>query len=418
MGLARDAQIIENAALLRQMLELPFGAYPTPLLIDPTETAVSWLKEYLKSKEKAFDIISQNNQKLTYSLELAIRFGKIFIVEDCQELRPPLMQLLGNKVYMKFNKKQIEVGTKLVDLHEQFQLVLVTKTPKISILPETATYLTCMPFTVTTVGLSDQLMSKAIIMKNPNLEQKRVELLKNEGVLLKQRIELEDSLLEELSLAQGDILKNEQLLKTLNEVKESSSIIDKSLRESSQVKETLLADYTQLRELCLKASVFYINLSSCYELSSLVFIKLFLYALELHDIGGGGSTSSAQIEKQFYGQLVKETFQYLARSIPRDRHLSLALYVCRSAYRERIRDEEWELFVTNFMSGADGSGMSSVGGGINRSQFAEAFGKEAAMKLHILLKQKPELEDKLQLHNTGIWRNFIEGNSTEIPGNI
>ncbi|XP_061401208.1 cytoplasmic dynein 2 heavy chain 1, partial [Musca vetustissima] len=408
MGLARDAQIIQNAALLRQMLQLPFGAYPIPLLIDPTETAVNWLDEYLKSQEKPYEIISQNNQKLSYNLELAIRFGKIFIVEDCQELRPPLMQLLANKVYMKFNKRQIEVGTKLVDLHEQFQLVLVAKTSKLNIPAETASYLNCIPFTVTAVGLSDQLMSKAIIMKNPSLEQKRVELLKNEGVLLKQRIELEDKLLEELSHAQGDILKNEKLLKTLNEVKESSIVIDKSLKESSEVKETLLADYTQLKELCNKASMFYINLSSNYELSSLVFIKLFLSALELHDIGG---RSSPQMEKEFYGQLIKGTFQYLARSIPKDRHLSLALFICRTAYRDRIKDEEWELFVTNFMSGADGSGISSAG----RLQFADTFGKEATMKLNILLKQKPEMEEKLQLHNSNLWRQFMNGQTQEVP---
>uniref|UniRef100_A0A1I8Q9V5 Dynein heavy chain, cytoplasmic n=1 Tax=Stomoxys calcitrans TaxID=35570 RepID=A0A1I8Q9V5_STOCA len=412
MGLARDAQIIENAALLRQMLQLPFGSYPTPLLLDPTETALNWLREYLKSKDKPFEVISQNNQKLNYNLELAVRFGKIFIVEDCQELRPPLMQLLTNKVYMKFNKKQIEVGTKLVDLHEHFQLVLVTKTHKLGIQPETCAYITCMPFTVTAVGLSDQLMSKAIIMKNPALEQKRVELLKNEGVLLKQRIDLEDKLLEELSLAQGDILKNEKLLKTLNEVKESSSFIDKSLKESSQVKDTLLADYTPLRDLCSKASKFYINLSHSYDLSSLVFIKLFLNALELHDIGG--SANSKQMEREFYGQLVKETFQYLARSISKDRHLPLALYVCRTAYPERIKDEEWELFVTNFMSAADGSGISSAGSGMARSQLAETFGKEAALKLQIFLKQKPDMEDKLQLHNGGLWRNVIEGRATEI----
>ncbi|KAI8114967.1 Cytoplasmic dynein 2 heavy chain 1, partial [Lucilia cuprina] len=412
MGLARDAQIIENAAVLRQMLNLPFGSYPIPLLLDPTETAINWLKEYLHSKERPFEVLSQNNQKLAYALELAVRFGKIFIVEDCQELRPPLMQLITNKVYMKFNKKQIEVGSKMVDLHDNFQLVLVTKTPKLSIESEIFAYISCIPFTVTAVGLSDQLMSKAIIMKNPVLEQKRVNLLKNEGVLLKQRLELEDKLLEELSLAQGDILKNEKLLKTLNEVKESSSFIDKSLKESSEIKDTLLADFTALRELCSKASWFYVNLTSCYELSSMVFIKLFLNALELHDIGG--ANSSTQIELKFYGQLVRETFQYLARSIPKDRHLSLALYVCRTAYKERINDAEWELFVTNFMSGSEGSSLSSSAG-YGRSQFVESFGKEAALKLQLLVNQKPEMEEKLQLHNFSLWSGFKEGKSAEIP---
>lgn len=413
MGLARDAQIIENAAVVRQMLDLPFASYPIPLLLDPTETAVNWLKEYLKSKEIAFEIISQNSQKLAYALELAVRFGKILIVNDCQELRPPLMQLISQKIYIKFNKKQIEVGAKYVDLHDSFQLVLITKTPKLNLEAELLCYITCIPFTVTAVGLSDQLMSKAIVMKNPELERKRVNLLKNEGVLLKQRIDLEDKLLEELSLAQGDILKNEKLLKTLNEVKESSSVIENSLKESSKIKGTLLEDYISLRDLCSKASMFYIKLSKCYELSSVVFIKLFLNALELHDIGG--TQASSQVELKFYGQLVRETFQYLARSISKDRHISLALFVCHTAYKERIKDSEWELFVTNFMSGTEAATPASSAGFV-RSQYTETFGKEAALKLQVLLNQRRDLEEKLQLHNFTIWSAFKEGKSYEIPG--
>lgn len=52
-------------------------------------------------------------------------------------------------------------------------------------------------------------MSKSIQLKKPDLDIKRVNLLQNEGKLLKQRSELQDKLLLELSSATGDILKNE-----------------------------------------------------------------------------------------------------------------------------------------------------------------------------------------------------------------
>lgn len=55
----------------------------------------------------------------------------------------------------------------------------------------------------------DQLMTKSIQVNQPNLETKRIELLKNESELLKKRTELQDKLLIELSSSQGDILKNE-----------------------------------------------------------------------------------------------------------------------------------------------------------------------------------------------------------------
>lgn len=56
---------------------------------------------------------------------------------------------------------------------------------------------------------ADQLMSKTIQLKQPELEIQRKKLLQNEGQLWKQQLKLQDRLLEELSAAQGDILKNE-----------------------------------------------------------------------------------------------------------------------------------------------------------------------------------------------------------------
>lgn len=52
-------------------------------------------------------------------------------------------------------------------------------------------------------------MAKTIQLKQPELETKRKKLLQDEGQLWKQQMELQDKLLEELSAAQGDILKNE-----------------------------------------------------------------------------------------------------------------------------------------------------------------------------------------------------------------
>ncbi|XP_053958646.1 cytoplasmic dynein 2 heavy chain 1 [Anastrepha ludens] len=412
MGLAPDAQIIENAALLRQMIDLPFGSYPVPLVLDPTQTAMNWLEEYLRTKERPYDITTQSNERLNYMLELAVRFGKVLIVQDCQQVRPPLLQLLQGRFYVKFGKKLLEIGSKMIDLHEQFQLVLFTKTNKLSIEPETLSYLTCIPFTVTAIGLADQLMSKAIILKNPQLERKRIELLKNEGVLLKQRIELEDKLLEELSTAQGDILKNEKLLNTLNEVKESSNFIDKSLKESARVKESLLSDYTQLRELCTKAAKFYIELTVSYELPALAFIQLFLNSLQTFESRNSVGNDS---ERRVYEQLVCATFQYLARSTSRGSHLTLALYVCKSAYPERMPAAEWEMFVTNFMVTADVS-IGSVD--LGSVQLPECVGKEAALKLQIFLTQVPQIEEQLQLQKDYAWRSFVVDQTPEMPGDI
>lgn len=62
---------------------------------------------------------------------------------------------------------------------------------------------------ILTLLITDQLMAKSIQLKQPELEEKRLQLLQNEGQLGKQKLDLQDKLLVELSSAKGDILKNE-----------------------------------------------------------------------------------------------------------------------------------------------------------------------------------------------------------------
>lgn len=103
------------------------------------------------------------------------------------------------------------MGNKLVDYNENFKLILCSIS--ISEILETidvfGAYITIIPFTTTVGGLTDQLMMKSILVKQPELETKRIELLQMESKFCKDRQELQNKLLLELSNSQGDILKNE-----------------------------------------------------------------------------------------------------------------------------------------------------------------------------------------------------------------
>lgn len=181
------------------------------MLNDPTKSAVNWLLKHLSSKELAFEITTQHSDRFTYTLELAVRFGKVLIVDDCNEIKPPLLAIISCIVQMRFNKKFLQVGNKLVDFNENFKVILSSRgasnfANKTGILD---TFIMVIPFTTTIAGLTDQLMSKSIQVKQPELETKRISLLQNESDLLKKREELQEKLLLELSKSQGDILKNE-----------------------------------------------------------------------------------------------------------------------------------------------------------------------------------------------------------------
>lgn len=235
------------------------------------------------------------------------------------------------------------------------------------------------------------MLSKWISAKHPENENKRVELLKNESKLMQQRVRLQDKLLEELSNAEGDVLKNAKLLATLNQIKESSLEIEKSLRESHEVRSKLLENYNQFKEICSQAASFYVGISKIYEIDSKSFKNIFLEVL-------GKQKDYGDLSDPFI-QIVKKTYLLLNRSIKKTDQTQLALNVCKNAFSKRVPDVEWEMFIFNF---AD---VSEVTSDINLPKWVK---KELFPKLSSLKSQHPSLYQKLNLDNDFEWQRFVE----------
>lgn len=127
------------------------------MLNDPTKCAGAWLTKYLQLKELAHDVTTQHAERFTYTLELAIRFGKILIVDDCNEIKSPLLGIVTGHIHSRFNKKYLQVGNKLVDFHENFKLILCSRGD----LASTGSgiidaYIAILPFTTTAAGLTGE----------------------------------------------------------------------------------------------------------------------------------------------------------------------------------------------------------------------------------------------------------------------
>lgn len=137
---------------------MPFATAPIPLLLDPTASASKWLSEYLKSQPNSkFEVLNQNDERFTYNLELGVRFGKILIIDDVsQHFTASLLSLIAMKIHCRFNKKMLHIGNKLIDLHEDFRLVLITSTEIKHLSGEINANVTIIPFTLTSSGLTGE----------------------------------------------------------------------------------------------------------------------------------------------------------------------------------------------------------------------------------------------------------------------
>ncbi|GAB0096653.1 Cytoplasmic dynein 2 heavy chain 1 [Sergentomyia squamirostris] len=399
MGITPDAQSIQNAGLLIKILSLPLRDSPIPLLLDPSGNSFRWFVAYLRSQDKAFEVSSQSKDRFAYTLELAIRFGKILIVQDVETLLPSLLSVITSKVHIRFNKKLLQVGNKLIDLHDDFHVILITSLDKFNLTADIDAFVTPIPFTTTISGLTDQLMSKSILLKRPELEEKRISLLQKEGSMLKEREKLQERLLHELSTAQGDILKNDKLIASLNAVKETSESIDASISESTAVRRKLMEDYSKFRSLCQKSATFFMGIAYIYPMSVNLFSDLFTETL---------GQESEYDEERIFSQLIHRVYMNLSRSVSKQNYTELALHVCKNAYPDKVPEKEWELFITNFISTEDSSGYS----------FPEWIKKELIPKLTTLRSVHVKLYDVLQLENRDLWSNFMTGSKAELPVRI
>lgn len=139
-----------------QFLDLPFATSPIPLLLDTTGCAAKWLSEFLKSQTNfKFEFLNQNDDRFTYNLELGVRFGKILIVDDVTpHFTASVLSLIAMRIHCRFNKKMLHIGNKLIDLHDDFRLVLISSTEIKHLNGDISANITIIPFTLTASGLT------------------------------------------------------------------------------------------------------------------------------------------------------------------------------------------------------------------------------------------------------------------------
>lgn len=84
-GISGDKLSLENVIILLK-------ATIFPLIVDPTLNAFNWLKKHHSNKQ--LEVITQNSSKFITTLELAVRFGKILIIEEVEHVSPVLYPIL------------------------------------------------------------------------------------------------------------------------------------------------------------------------------------------------------------------------------------------------------------------------------------------------------------------------------------
>ncbi|XP_039269307.2 cytoplasmic dynein 2 heavy chain 1-like [Styela clava] len=409
-GLPSDNLSLENALVILHGKLQPF-------LIDPSSRATEWLKIHLK--DTRLEVINQQDANFANALELAVRFGKTLIIQEMDQVEPILYPLLRKDLVSMGPRYVVQLGEKTVDYNEDFRLFMTTRNPLPDIAPDAASIISAINFTTTRAGLTSQLLTLTLQHEKPELEHKKTKLLANEERLKIELSKLEESLLEQLAEAQGNILENKTLLDSLNQTKSSSNTITESLKDSQEMEVSLDQErnaFLPVAEAGSKMFFVIIDLSkinNMYRFSLSSFLRLFEKTLELKS---DFENTEARI-KSLSNRLQSLVYESISQSLFKADRLMFALHLVRGTKPGLFKDKEWEHFLGLLVSGREmnGENKKKVQGEIPIWIDQERHRAVSQLKANF-----PSLYQTMNLQDSGLWMTFSRSSKCEqeIPTSV
>uniref|UniRef100_A0A3Q3KJ04 Cytoplasmic dynein 2 heavy chain 1 n=1 Tax=Monopterus albus TaxID=43700 RepID=A0A3Q3KJ04_MONAL len=403
-GLPSDDLSMENALVILQSVACPF-------LIDPSSRATEWLCTHLK--QHRLEVINQQDGNFMTSLELAVRFGKTLIIQEMDGVEPVLYPLLRRDLIAQGPRYVVQIGDKVIDYNEDFRLFLATRNPTPFIPPDAVSVVTEVNFTTTRAGLRGQLLALTIQQEKPELESEKTRLLQQEEDKKIQLAQLEESLLETLATAQGNILENRELIDSLNQAKASSALIQESLLESHRLQASLDQERDAYLPLAESASKMYFvitdlsKINNMYRFSLASFLRLFQRALQAKKEAENTEARIAALETC----LKNMVYEYVCRSLFKADRLMFAIHFVKGMYPELFQENEWDVFT------------GTVVGEMFKKEvreFASWIDQERHGAVAIFKATFPALYQSLCLSDSDLWLSFSQSSQCEqeIPSTI
>ncbi|KAK7886266.1 hypothetical protein WMY93_025887 [Mugilogobius chulae] len=274
-GLPNDRMSIENAAILTT-------SERWPLLIDPQQQAIKWIQNWLGSE---LTVVQMGQKGYLTIIAKALACGETLLIENITEkLDPVLEPLLGKNTTKK--GRYIHIAGKECEYNNKFRLIMHTKMSNPHFPPELQAQAALINFTVTRVGLEEQLLGKVVSLERPELETLKLELTMQQNQFKIELKRLEDDLLTRLSAAEGNFLGDISLVEQLENTKTTAALIQHKVVEARE-NETKINEARELyRPAAERASLlfFIINdlskINPMYQFSLKTFNSSFNKAME------------------------------------------------------------------------------------------------------------------------------------------
>eukprot|EP01012_Entosiphon_sulcatum_P041182 TRINITY_DN5499_c0_g1_i1.p1 TRINITY_DN5499_c0_g1~~TRINITY_DN5499_c0_g1_i1.p1 ORF type:complete len:4402 (-),score=749.29 TRINITY_DN5499_c0_g1_i1:60-13265(-) len=359
-SLPGDLTSIHNAILVK-------NSRRWPLLIDPQGQAARWIRKM--EAPHGLKVLKGNDPNFIKSLETCIRSGNPVLIEDVSEnLDAALDPILLRQVHRQGNRWIIRIGEYDVDYDQNFQLYLCTNLANPHYLPDTASKVALINFTVTSEGLAEQLLHDVVAIELPELEERRTNLVANMTQDKNLLTQIEDNILLSLQQAQGNILDDEVLINHLGESKLKSEQLTRRLREAETTEEEIEAARGRYDPVAQRGSLLYFILADLATLNPLYQYSLYYFKTSIFSnvilstqqaVRATDDSPAGGLQPAFSPEELEARLSLLVRTITeacydnvarglleRDRLTFSFLIAAQSARQEsRLSDPEWNFFL-------------------------------------------------------------------------
>lgn len=229
-GLLNDDLFVENMVIIQ-------NAKLSPVIIDPSRKIVELLLALESSKPTI--VTSFLDDGFVKHLENALRFGSPILIENAEHFNPIISSLLNNEIQRVGNRKLVRLGKQTIDCVPGFKLMISTKDSSFKLPSFVFCRTSVANFTLTESSIITQFLDLSLGMENPEVEAQKMDLMKLSGEYKVRLRKLEDSLLASLSETRGNILDDENIVITLQNLKTELTQIEIKVKETTNVMKTV-----------------------------------------------------------------------------------------------------------------------------------------------------------------------------------
>eukprot|EP00116_Pleurobrachia_bachei_P000174 sb/3460436/ len=340
-GLPRDNVSTENAVLVTK-------GRRWPLMIDPQDQANRWIVG--RERKNGLKVVKLTDKNLLRTLENAIRIGLPVLIEEVGEtLDPALEPILLKQTFVQGGRLLIRLGDSDVDYDKNFRFYMTSKMSNPHYMPEIFIKVTIINFTVTRLGLEDQLLADVVRLERPDLEEQRNALIMKINADKQKLKDIEDKILKMLFHSEGNILDDEELIETLNDSKVMSKEINKRLKEAEETEEMISKARAKYLPVATRGSVIYFvtadlsEIDPMYQYSLKYFTSLFVRVIETAE-------KASDLEKRLnilMDGITLTMYNNIGRGLFERHKVCFSFMLCVEIMKqaETLTMEEWNFFI-------------------------------------------------------------------------